>query len=47
MAIKLRGGVWWIDFIAPDGTRVRKSSRTSNPRAAQELHDQLKAESWR
>ncbi|MBA4285803.1 MAG: site-specific integrase [Xanthomonadaceae bacterium] len=47
MAIKLRGGVWWIDFIAPDGTRVRKSARTSNSRAAQELHDQVKAESWR
>lgn len=47
MAIKLRGGTWWIDFVAPDGTRVRKSARTSNPRAAQELHDRLKADSWR
>ncbi len=47
MAIKQRGGVWWIDFRAPDGMRVRKSSRTSDPRAAQELHDRLKAETWR
>lgn len=47
MAIKLRGETWWIDFYTPSGERIRRSAWTSDARAAQELHDKLKAESWR
>lgn len=39
--------MWWIRFSTPDGERVRKSSGTQDKRAAQELHDRLKAEAWR
>ncbi|MGT0323306.1 hypothetical protein ACVOAK_22450, partial [Shigella flexneri] len=44
MSIKLRGGTWHCDFVAPDGSRVRRSLETSDKRQAQELHDRLKAE---
>lgn len=47
MSIFLRGSVWWCDFIAPDGTRIKRSLGTKVEREAQELHDKLKAESWR
>ncbi|MCZ9146466.1 integrase, partial [Escherichia albertii] len=47
MSIKLRGGTWHCDFVAPDGSRVRRSLETSDKRQAQELHDRLKAEAWR
>lgn len=47
MGIHRRGEVWWIRFSAPDGERVRKSSGTQDKRSAQELHDRLKAETWR
>ena len=38
---------YYIDFIAPNGKRVRQSAGTSNKQQAQELHDKLKAQSWR
>lgn len=47
MPIYQRGETWWIDFTAPDGSRVRRSSGTKIKQEAQELHDSLKAESWR
>ena len=47
MAIRKRGAVWWIDFTAPSGERVRRSAETANKAQAQELHDKLKAEVWR
>lgn len=47
MPIRLRGDVWHIDVAAPNGKRVRQSSGTSDRRAAQELHDQIKAQLWR
>ena len=46
MPIYQRGKTWWIDFTAPDGSRVRRSAGTKDERKAQELHDRLKAESW-
>ena len=46
MSIYRRGEVWWIRFTKPDGKRVRRSSETSDKKAAQELHDRLKAEAW-
>ena len=47
MPLRKRGGVWWIDFVAPNGERVRRSAGTANKAHAQELHDRLKAEWWR
>lgn len=39
--------LWWISLTTPGGKRVRRSTGTSNKRAAQELHDRLKADLWR
>jgi integrase len=47
MALCRRGEIWWIDFVTPTGERVRRSTRTDDKFLAQELHDKLKAESWR
>lgn len=47
MSLRKRGSVWWIDFVSPNGERVRRSAETSNKAHAQELHDKLKAEVWR
>jgi integrase len=38
---------WWIDFTPPGCKRVKRSTGTTDRQAAQELHDKLKAESWR
>ncbi|AEK57943.1 prophage integrase [Acidithiobacillus caldus SM-1] len=42
-----RGKTWWVDFVDASGQRVRRSAGTTDKAAAQELHDQLKAEAWR
>jgi integrase len=47
MSIYKRGEVWWIRFTTPRGQLVRQSAATKDKQAAQELHDKLKAESWR
>ena len=47
MSLSKRGGTWWIDIATPSGRRVRKSTGTAIRAHAQELHDRLKAESWR
>ena len=47
MSLRKRGPVWWIDFVAPDGERIRRSAETGNKVQAQELHDKLKSEIWR
>lgn len=47
MALTKRGKTWWIDFTTPSGERVRRTTGTSDKTLAQELHDQLKTESWR
>lgn len=47
MAIKLRGGTWHGDFVAPNGKRIRCSLGTADKKQAQELHDKMKAEAWR
>lgn len=38
---------WWITYTTPSGRRIRCSARTEDKKAAQELYDKLKAESWR
>ena len=47
MSLKKRGAVWWIDFVTPNGERVRRSAETGNKAQAQELHDKLRSEVWR
>lgn len=47
MSIKLRGDIWHCDFTCASGQRIRQSLGTADKRAAQELHDQLKASYWR
>lgn len=47
MSLYKRGSTWWIRFTTPSGELVRRSAQTEDKKAAQELHDKLKAESWR
>ena len=47
MSLIKRGTTWRIDFTTPSGQRIRCSARTEDKKKAQELHDKLKAESWR
>jgi integrase len=47
MSLCRRGSVWWIDFVSPNGLRIRRSTGTANRALAQELHDKLKSEAWR
>lgn len=47
MSLYKRSNTWWIDFATPAGERVRRSAETSSKTEARELHDRLKAESWR
>lgn len=46
MSIKKRGETWHVDIVAPDGSRIRKSTGTTEKRKAQEYHDRLKSELW-
>jgi integrase len=47
MSLYKRGAIWWIRFTTPDGRELRETARTTDRRAAQELHDLRKAECWR
>ena len=47
MSLSKRGNTWWISFVTPSGERIRRSAGTAIKAHAQELHDRLKAESWR
>lgn len=38
---------WWCSFIAADGQRIQKSTKTVDRRLAQELEDRLRVERWR
>ena len=42
-----KSSVWWIDFVAPNGERIRRSTQTADRKQAEELHDKLKSEVWR
>ncbi|MEB8486699.1 site-specific integrase [Acidithiobacillus ferriphilus] len=42
-----RGKTWWISFTTPNGQRIRQSAGTTEKIQAEELHDSLKAQSWR
>lgn len=45
MSIYKRGEVWHLD-ITTKYQRIRRSAETTSRKAAQELHDKLKAEAW-
>ena len=47
MALRKRGQTWWLDIATPGGHRLRRSAETTDRKAAQELHDKLKADLWR
>lgn len=47
MSLYRRGQTWWIRFTTPGGQLVRCSAQTESEQAAQQLHDKLKAESWK
>lgn len=46
MALYKRGNTWWIS-LSHQGTRVQKSTGTTNKVAAQRFYDQLKADVWK
>ena len=47
MPLRKRGAVWWVDVVAPNGERIRRSTGTESKVLAQEYHDKLKTELWR
>ena len=47
MSLRKRGGSWWVDVVAPNGERIRRTAGTANKALAQEFHDRLKADLWR
>jgi hypothetical protein len=47
MSLRKRGGIWWVDVVAPNGERIRRTAGTANKALAQEYHDRLKADLWR
>lgn len=42
-----RGKTWWVDFVAPSGQRIRRSTGTTDKTAAQEYYDKCRAQGWR
>jgi integrase len=47
MSLIKRGKYWWIDIVAPNGERIRKTTGTEDRTLAQEYHDYQKAEQWK
>jgi len=46
MALWKRARIYYVTLAAPDGTRLRRSTGTSDRKKAEEYHDKLKAELW-
>ncbi len=46
MALWKRAGIYTVDVTAPDGSRIRRSTGTTDREKAKEYHDKLKAELW-
>jgi len=44
MALLKRGNVWWIDLRAPDGTRIRETTKTDNKQLAARYESKRKQE---
>lgn len=47
MPIYQVGDIWYIDIRPKTGPRIRRSAGTTDRKAAQEYHDQIKAGTWR
>lgn len=49
MSLTKRDGkdIWYVDFVAPDGTRIRRSTKTKIKKEAKEYYDTLRAKLWR
>lgn len=47
MSLFKRGDIWWMRFTSPRGKRIRRSTGTTDRKAAQEYHDRIKSELWR
>jgi integrase len=47
MSLTKRGKYWWINFVAPNGERIRESTGTEDRTLAQEYHDRQKVEYWK
>ena len=47
MSIYRRGKTWWIQITAANGDRIQRSAKTCDKKEAEELHDRLKADTWR
>lgn len=48
MLCKVNGSPnWFVQFTAPDGTRIRRTTRTSNKKLAEQYELKLKQELWR
>lgn len=46
MALWKRAGIYHLDIAAPDGSRIRRTTGTTDREKAKEYHDRLKAELW-
>lgn len=46
MALWKRAGIYYVKLTAPDGSFIRRSTGTRDPKKAEEYHDRLKAELW-
>ena len=46
MALWKRAGIYYVKLTAPDGTLLRRTTRTSDRQKAEEYHDRLKAQLW-
>ena len=44
MSLRKRGGIWWVDVVASNGERIRRTTGTANKTLAQEYHDRLQTE---
>ena len=46
MALWKRANIYYVKLRCPDGTIIRRSAGTSDPKKAEEYHDKLKASLW-
>jgi len=47
MSIYKRNTIWWVEFIAPDGKRIQRSTGTEDRKQASEYEVKLKSDLWR
>ena len=47
MSIYKRNSIWWVEFIAPDGKRIQRSTGTGDRQQASEYEAKLKSDLWR